>query len=108
MAMRTPMALSCRRVSTAPAASSISALSVISSRSRSGAIPAAQLLARLTQYRHAERRDQPRLLGERDEVHGADQPALRVVPAGQRLEAGDLARSERDDRLVVRHDLARL
>ena len=39
----------------------------------------------------ADRDDQAELLGERDEIARRDQPAHRMLPADQRLEAGDLA-----------------
>ena len=41
-----------------------------------------------------------------EELLGTEQPALGVEPAGQRLEADDVAGRQLDDRLVVRHDLA--
>ncbi len=51
--------------------------------------------------------DQPGLLGEGDEVRRWNQAALGMLPAGERLEAGDAAAGERDDRLVVHDEVAR-
>ena len=48
--------------------------------------------------------DEPALLGERNEGAGRDQPLARMVPAHQRLEAGDLAVDMRL-RLVVQLEL---
>ena len=48
-----------------------------------------------------DRLDQAAVLGDRDEVAGFEQAALRVLPADQRLEAGDLAGAQADHRLVV-------
>ena len=53
----------------------------------------------------AQRLDQAALLGDRDEVGRVELPALGVLPADQRLEAGDLAAGEGDDRLVVEAQL---
>ena len=39
----------------------------------------------------ADRLDQAAVLGDRDELAGVEQAALGVLPADQRLEAGDLA-----------------
>jgi hypothetical protein len=43
------------------------------------------------QHPFAERQDEAGLLGQRNEVERRDHAALGVVPAQQRLEAGDLA-----------------
>ena len=59
------------------------------------------LAAPLAQDPAADRHDQPGLLGERDELVGADHPALRVVPAQQRLDAADRPVAQPDHRLVV-------
>ena len=48
-----------------------------------------------------QRHDQPGLLGERDELAGSEQSARRVLPANERLEAGDAAQVQVHDRLVV-------
>ena len=53
----------------------------------------------------AERADQAVALGHRDEDRRADHAALRVVPAHQRLGAGDLAAGRVDLRLVVQLEL---
>ena len=63
--------------------------------------PARGLRAGGAQHPLAERDDQAGLLGERDELAGRDQAALRMVPAHQRLEAADPAVLEANDRLVV-------
>jgi hypothetical protein len=67
-----------------------------------------ELAARLFEHPRAERHDEAGLLGQRDEVAGQDQPARRVLPAHQRLEAGDGAGVNVDDRLVVHLELASL
>ena len=54
----------------------------------------------------AEGQDQPVLLGQRDELVRRDEAAGRVAPADERLDAGDPARVELDDRLVVDRELA--
>ena len=61
--------------------------------------------AGLAQHPAAERDDQAALLGDRDELRGRQQPAGGVVPAHQRLEAGDPLRVQVDGRLVVQHQL---
>ena len=65
----------------------------------------ARLAAGLAQDPAADRDDQARLLGERDEGVGADHAALGVMPAQQRLDAGDAAVAEAHDRLVVELEL---
>ena len=139
MAIRTPSALSRRRIETAREKSPISTPSVISSSSRDGAKPGLEqhrvheagevavaeldrrqvdrdlqrlrpgggLAAGLAQHPFADRHDEPAFLGERDEGAGRDQATLRMLPARQRLEAGDLAVDARL-RLVVQHQLAAL
>ena len=59
----------------------------------------------LSMHPAADRLDQAALLGDRDELAGVEQAAPRMVPAHQRLEAGDLAAAQRDDRLVVQRQL---
>ena len=49
----------------------------------------------------ADLRHQARFLGDRDEFAGRDHAALRMVPAHQRLDAGDDAIGERDLRLEI-------
>src|SRR4051812_27379219 len=63
-------------------------------------VPAHGLGARLLEHAMTERHDQAALLGDGDEVGRGDQAALGVLPANERLEADDLARARRDDRLV--------
>ncbi len=52
--------------------------------------------------------DQAGLLGERDELAGGDRAAVGVLPADQRLDPDDVSVGERDDRLVVAPELARV
>ena len=54
----------------------------------------------------SDRDDQAHLLGERDEDVRADDPALGVTPAQQRLHAADLAAGQAHDRLIVDLKLA--
>jgi hypothetical protein len=56
----------------------------------------------------AERHDQPGLLGHRDERVGPDDPALRVRPAGERLDPARPAGHQVHDRLIVELDLVAL
>jgi hypothetical protein len=65
-----------------------------------------RLPAGLAQHPAADRHDQAGLLGERDELERRHEPALGVVPAHERLDAGDPAVVELDDRLVVELELA--
>ncbi len=53
----------------------------------------------------ADRLDQAAVLGDRDELGRVEQAALGVLPADQRLEAGDLAGAQVDHRLVVEGEL---
>ena len=69
-------------------------------------MPRAHLPAGLAQHEPADRDDQPGLLGQRDEVQRRDQPAVGVLPADQRLDAGQPAGRQFDDRLVVDDELA--
>ena len=66
------------------------------------------LAAPLAQDPAADRDDQPALLGERDELEGRDQAAGGVAPAQQRLDAGDRAVAQADERLVVQLELVAL
>ena len=52
-----------------------------------------------------DRLDQAAVLGDRDELGRVEQAALGVLPADQRLEAGDLAGAQADHRLVVEGQL---
>ena len=70
--------------------------------------PPGELGERVAQDRRPDLVDQPGLLGHRQELVGRQQAALGVQPAGQRLEAGDVAGRQLDDRLEVRDDLAAL
>ena len=71
-------------------------------------VPDAHLCQSAVEHRHRERPDQPGVLGERDEHVGADEPAPRVVPAHERLDAGDETGADRGLRLVVDDELALL
>jgi hypothetical protein len=62
--------------------------------------------ATLAQDPAADRDDQAGLLGDRDELVRRHEPALGVVPAQQRLHAGDAAVLEAHDGLVVELQLA--
>ena len=48
------------------------------------------------------------LLGQRNELVRREQPALRVLPANERLHVGDGAGVEVDERLVVHDELAQI
>ncbi|MDP9397604.1 MAG: hypothetical protein M3P96_07150 [Actinomycetota bacterium] len=67
--------------------------------------PGAGLPARFGQDPAPHGHDEPGLLGQADEVVGADESPLRVLPAQQRLDAGDLPRTQLEDRLVVQDEL---
>ena len=56
-------------------------------------VPVGERLRGLVHRPAAELEDQPAFLGDRNELGRADLAAVLVVPARQRLEAGDLARS---------------
>ena len=83
-------------------------LTEIRSGATPGRLPLPHLLDRPAQDPLAERQDQAGLLGEADEVGRRDQPALRMAPADQRLDAADGQAVGRDDRLVVHEQLAAL
>ena len=53
-----------------------------------------------------ERPDQSGLLDQRDEARRREQPALGMLPAHERLDAGDTAVGQVDLRLVVQDELA--
>ena len=63
------------------------------------------LPARLAHHPAAERNDQPRLLGQRNERERREHPARGMIPAHERLDAGDLARLQQDDRLIEQREL---
>ena len=55
-----------------------------------------------------ERRDEPGLLGQRDELDRADDPARRVLPAHERLDGDRAQRGRVEDRLVEDAELVAL
>src|SRR5690625_3732863 len=67
--------------------------------------PAGGLLAHLPQQPVAQRDDQTRLLGDRNELLGRDLTQLDTVPAQQRLEADDLQAAQVNLRLVADREL---
>ena len=70
-----------------------------------GPMPA-DLLQRAVEHVGGERARQPALLRERQEVCGREQPAPRVLPAHERLDAGDGPARQVGLRLVVQDELA--
>src|SRR3954454_23958699 len=77
-------------------------------RRRALVAPRARLAAGLLEYPAADGGDQPRLLGERDELLRPDQPARRVLPAHERLDAGEHAVGAAHLRLVEHAQLVAL
>ncbi|MNM59370.1 hypothetical protein D3C81_706210 [compost metagenome] len=77
-------------------------------RHRLLAVPAGRLLAGQVQRPVAQFVDQPGFLGDGDEVHGHDHATGRVLPAQQRLIAGNAAGLLVDHRLVVQLQLAQV
>ena len=67
---------------------------------------AAHLAAGLAEHPASDLEDRVRLLGDPDEVVGADPAALGMVPADERLDADHASRRDLDDRLVLEHELA--
>ncbi len=67
--------------------------------------PVRGLRARRVEDPGPDRHDQTGLLGEPDEIDRAEEPALGVVPAQERLEVDDPTRLEVEDRLVVHLEL---
>ena len=63
--------------------------------------PRRHLAARLVQRQAADVDDHAGVFGDGDEVRRRHQAAHGVTPAQQRLEPGDAAGSQRDDRLIV-------
>ena len=61
-----------------------------------------RLAAGLAEDPAADRQDRAVLLGDLDELVGHDQAALGMLPADERLDAGEPAGREVDDRLVAR------
>ena len=83
-------------------------LAKIGSRARVGGLPGRELARGALEHEQAEIDDQADFLGDRDEF-GRRQPAeLRMIPARQRLEAGDGAILQPHDRLVEHLDLLAL
>ncbi len=70
--------------------------------------PARTLAEGVVEHAQGQRAHQARLLGERQEGARAEQAELRVIPAHERLGAGDLAGLEIELRLVVHDDLTGL
>ena len=68
-------------------------------------LPFLELAAGAAQHEVGQRDDQARLFGDRDEGQRADGAQFRVVPARQRLEAGDAARGHVEQRLVGHRQL---
>ena len=71
-----------------------------------GAPPRRARVQRLAQDGERERRDEPAVLGHRDELVRPDEAALRVHPADQRLRADHLTVEESDLGLEVDGELA--
>jgi hypothetical protein len=69
-------------------------------------LPLRELAAGLVQDPGADRDDEPVALGERDEAQRPDGAVHRVAPAQQRLDAGELAGGQPDERLVDEVQLA--
>ena len=68
----------------------------------------ADLLERAVEHERGQRARQPALLDQREEVAGAEQAALRMVPAHERLDAAHDAGAQVGLRLVVQDELAGL
>ena len=71
------------------------------------AVPVGQRPRRGLERPAAELDDQARFLGDRDELARRDRAVAVMLPAGQRLEAGDLAGLELDQRLIGERQLDR-
>jgi len=67
--------------------------------------PGGALGEREVEHGERERADEARLLGQGEEAGGREQPAGRVLPAHERLDADDAARAQLDLRLVVQDEL---
>ena len=78
------------------------------SRVAQRALPGAELARRAVEHEQAELDDQPGFLGDVDEFGGRHPAEFRMVPARQRLEAGDGAILEPHDRLIEDGDLVAL
>ena len=68
----------------------------------------ADLLQRAIEHERGQRAREAALLDQRQEVAGAEQPALGVLPAHERLDAAHGARPQLGLRLVVQDELAGL
>ena len=68
--------------------------------------PRGALPRRLLEDHRRQQRHEATALDLVEEAAGRHEPGLRVLPAGQRLDAGHLAGTQRDLRLVVHDDLA--
>ncbi len=77
-------------------------------RSQTARLPGHRLLARLAQGPHAHWHNESGVLKQRDKLPRRDQSCLRVIPANQRLSAGDAAAAQFDLRLVVQDKLLAL
>ncbi len=69
---------------------------------------APDLVERAVEHERGQRAREPALLDQRQEVHGPEQPALRVLPAHERLDAAHVAAAQLGLRLVVEDELAGL
>ena len=65
------------------------------------AVPCRHLADRLAEHPPSDRHDEARFLCNRDEFGRLDVAPLRMPPPGQRLEADDFERVERQNRLVL-------
>ena len=68
--------------------------------------PYRQLAARFAQRPHAKLVDETRFLGDGDELRGHHDPSVAAPPSKQRLEARQLLRCERHDRLIAQLEFA--
>src|ERR1700761_2241544 len=73
-----------------------------------GPLPGAELPRSPLEDEEAKLDDQSDLLGDIDELGGRHPPELRMIPARQRLEAGNGAILQPHDRLVQDRDLLAL
>ena len=69
--------------------------------------PALDLGAGFRQAPVANGKDHPALFNKRNELHGEDKAAFRMVPANERFEADDPARGKVRFRLVIELELSR-
>ena len=70
--------------------------------------PLRDVAAHAIEHELADRNDEAGLLGHFDEALGRDVALRRMFPAQQRFEAGDAARVDVDDGLVVHVELVQL